>query len=369
MHSTGALEREINVLRQRLSHLFRKFSRQEASDLAACEEGQGLGLAICKGIVDAHGGRIWAESDGVGKGTLVTFTLPLAEEEGNALALGSARTGRRPTPKQVGMPILVVDDDPQALRTMRDVLRKSGYVPIVTGDPKEVPNLMEKHHPQLVLLDLVLPGVDGVDLMQELSQTSNAPVIFLSAYGQEEVIARAFDAGAADYVVKPFSPTELAARIRAALRKHTTTSLPEPTQPYVLGDLTIDYAGRCVTMGGDRVHLTLLEYRLLVELSIHPGWVVSYEHLLQNVWGPTQADLRPVRAAVKNIRRKLGDAAANPTYLFTEPRVGYRLGEKTESWHNGVGGEPHPQFFMLFLFAMPMPRTHSKIYQLLLCLV
>ena len=138
-------------------------------------------------------GRIGAESDGVGKGTLVTFTLPLAEEEGNALASGFARTGRGPTTKQDGTPILVVDDDPRALLTMRDVLRKSGYVPIVTGDPKEVPHLMEKHHPHLVLLDLVLPGVDGVDLVQDLSQTSKALVIFLSTYGLEEVIARAFD--------------------------------------------------------------------------------------------------------------------------------------------------------------------------------
>ncbi len=319
------------VSAERLSHLFRKFSRRVEPDQDCGEEGRGLGLAICKGIVEAHGGRIWAESEGVGKGTLVSFTLPLAEEEGNALASDLPRTARRATTKRNRTPILVVDDDPQALRTIRDALRKSGYVPIVTADPKDVPHLMEKHHPHLVLLDLVLPGVDGIDLMKDLSETSNAPVIFLSAYGQDEVIARAFDAGAADYMVKPFSQTELAARMRATLRKRAASGITDPTEPYVLGELTIDYAGRCVTVAGQRVRLTDIEYRLLAELSVHPGWVVTHEQLLQTVWGPGSIDPRVVRAAVKNLRRKLGDDAANPTFLFTEPRVGYRLGEKTES--------------------------------------
>ena len=114
--------------------------------------------------------------------------------------------------------------------------------------------------------------------------TTNVPVIFLSAYGQDEVIARPFDARAADYVVKPFSPTELTARTRAALRKQTAMGPDQPTDPYVLGELAIDYTGRGVTVAGQRVRLTDIEYRLLVELSIHAGQVVTYDHLLQRVW-------------------------------------------------------------------------------------
>ena len=217
----------------------------------------------------------------------------------------------------------MVDDDPQTLRTVRDALRKAGYAPIVVGDPKEVAGLMEKHNPHLVLLDLVLPGVDGIELMQELARTSDAPVIFLSAYGQDEVIARAFDAGAADYMVKPFSPTELGPGSGRPWRKRTAAG---PSEPFVLGELTIDYAGRSVTVAEQRVRLTDIEYRLLVELSIHKGQVVTYDHLLQRVWSPSHTDLRPLRAAVKNLRRKLGDEAVNPTYIFNESRVGYRLG-------------------------------------------
>ena len=127
-----------------------------------------------------------------------------------------------------------MDDDPQTLRHVRDSLSKSGYEPIVSGDPEEALRLIEEERPDLVLLDLMLPGTDGIEMMKEILERSEVPIIFLSAYGQEEIVAKAFDMGAADYVVKPFSPTELAARIRAALRKHTASGLSES---YVLGDL------------------------------------------------------------------------------------------------------------------------------------
>ena len=305
-----------------LPHLFRKFSRIEGEEQGG---DTGLGLAVCKGIVEAHGGRIWAESDGPGLGARFTFTIPTVEEAGFVSPAPPpqlpTRPSRRPVREQVR--ILAVDDDPQALRYIREALVKSGYGVAATGDPGDLPRLMEEEQPHLVLLDLMLPGVDGIELMQDIMTAGDVPVIFVSAYGQDRLVARAFEMGADDYVVKPFSPTELVARIRAALRRRKTS---EPSVPYAVGDLTIDYAERLVSLAGSPVSLTAIEYRLLVELSANAGRVLTYEHLLRRVWGSEgDADVRPMRTAISAIRRKLGDAADNPAYIFTELRVGYRM--------------------------------------------
>ena len=149
---------------------------------------------------------------------------------------------------------------------------------------------------------------------------------------EDEVVARAFDLGAADYVVKPFSPTELAARIRAALRKRAAPELAEPSRPYVRGELTVDYALRRVVLAGNPVALTVIEYRMLVELSANAGRALTHEHLLQRVWGPDKGlDSGPVRNIVRRLRRKLGDDPGNPSYIFAEPSVGYRMAEGAET--------------------------------------
>jgi DNA-binding response OmpR family regulator/signal transduction histidine kinase len=318
------------VSAERLPYLFRKYVRIEGDSAGRQIEGSGLGLAICKGIVEAHGGRIWAESEGQGRGARFTFTLPVAEQTESEQTISRQRlSGRRGHEVDEHARILVVDDDPQTLRHVRDVLSRAGYAPIVTADPNEAVRLMESDRPQLVLLDLVFPDTDGVELMQDILDIAEVPVIFLTAYGRDQNIERAFDMGAADYMAKPFSPTELTARIKAALRKHAGLDHDEPPEPFALGDLTIDYFHRRVHVAGRQVHLTPIEYDLLRILSVNAGRALSHDQLLRRVWHITTAgDPQVVRTHLRRLRRKLGDDADNPSYIFTEPGVGYRMPEE-----------------------------------------
>ena len=306
------------VAPERLPQLFDK----HAGAAEGARAGHGLGLAICKGLVEAHGGRIRAESAGVGYGTTVTFTLPAAPEPGAEAAAGPPPATRE---KGERTRILVVDDDPRTLRFARDALAAAGYAPLVTGEPQELAHIVRTEKPQLVLLDLILPGGDGIALMESVPEFSDLPVIFISGYGRDETVARAFESGAADYIVKPFSPTELIARVRAALRRH------EEPEPFVLGTLAIDYGRRRVTVGGDTVALTATEYELLRVLSLHAGRVMTYSTLLGRIWsGRSNADANLVRIFVRNLRRKLGDSAASPAWIFNERGVGYRMAKPGE---------------------------------------
>ena len=309
------------VAPERLAHLFRKHVRLSGDGGEGGFGASGLGLAICKGLVEAHGGRISAASAGLGQGACFTFTLPVAAE-GPEDAAGAARRRRsRAAHGNTGRArILVVDDDPQALRYVREALSEAGYAVLVTGDHRQLSDIIAAESPDLVLLDLMLSGTDGIELMQGVAELADVPVIFISGYGRDETIARALQVGAADYIVKPFSPTELTARIAAALRKRA-----EP-EPFVLGALVIHYGERRVSVNGEEVTLTATEFELLRALSLNAGRVLTYEALRRQVWAKRgDGDPELVRAFMLKLRRKLGDDAKKPTYLFNLRGVGYRM--------------------------------------------
>ena len=296
---------------EELPRLFRK--------RAGLKGGTGLGLAISKGLVEAHGGRIRAESAGPGMGTRFTFTLPAAAAEAALHAGGPERPAHGGRERRR---VLVLDDDPLMLRFVRDALARAGWTALPTGDPAELGRLIEAERPDLVLLDLVLPGTDGIDLMKRIPELAELPVIFISGYGNDETVARALELGAADYIVKPFSPTELVARIRAALRRRDRPGA------FTLGELRVRYDQRRVTVAGREVELTATEYDLLRVLSQNAGRVLTHDRLLRAVWGKRGADdPGPVRTYVKKLRHKLGDDADSPAYIRTERNVGYRMPE------------------------------------------
>lgn len=312
------------VSAEQMSQLFTPYSRVDAADGERRIAGAGLGLAICKGIVEAHGGRIWAESEGEGRGSRFTFTIPISEQAvSDGVGSDYGVHGARP---EESATILAVDDDPHLLRYVRNTLSEAGYACMGTGNPDELPHFLEIEQPDLVLLDLILPGVSGFDLMKRIRQVSTVPVIFLSGHSGEEHVVQALRMGADDYIAKPFSPNELVARIEASLRKRAVFDYTEVREPYRLGNLTIDYMEHGVTVSDRPVHLTATEYKLLFELSVNSGRVLTHDQILQRVWGPEYSgDAQLVRTMVKKVRRKLGEDGSDPKYVLTEPRVGYMM--------------------------------------------
>ncbi|WP_419937890.1 ATP-binding protein [Candidatus Palauibacter sp.] len=305
---------------EQLPHLFKKYA---GGGEGTRGPGSGLGLAICKGLVEAHGGRIRAESAGEGRGARFTFTVPVAEEAASPREAAPRPRGRGVAHHRGREPVtvLVVDDDPEVLRYVRDVLRAAGYTTLSTGDHRELSSLIRAEKPHLVLLDLMLPETDGIKLMEQVPELADLPVVFISAYGRDETIARALQAGAADYIVKPFSPTELTARVGAALRGRA-----EPAR-FELDALSVDYDRRRVTVSGRTVKLTATEYEVLRVLSVNAGRVSTYRSLLRRAWTRHPGHVKPklVHAVVQTLRRKLGEDGSRAAYIVNERGVGYRM--------------------------------------------
>jgi two-component system, OmpR family, KDP operon response regulator KdpE len=219
--------------------------------------------------------------------------------------------------------VLVCDDEPQILRALRVVLREAGFevVPAETG--AEALDRAAVQPPDAAILDLVLPDTDGIELCHRLREWTQVPIIVLSAVGDEEEKVRALEAGADDYVVKPFSPRELVARLQAALRRAGHGG----DEPAIRVDgLEIDLASHTVRRDGAEVHLTPIEYALLGTLARRRGRLLTHRALLVEVWGPGYADdTQVLRTHIANLRRKIEPPGEAPRYIRTDPGVGYRF--------------------------------------------
>ena len=218
--------------------------------------------------------------------------------------------------------VLVVDDDAQILRALRTGLRSRGFEVFAAGDGETALDLLDETAMDILVLDLGLPGIDGIEVIRRLRGWSEVPIVVLSVRdGQRDKIA-ALDAGADDYLVKPFAMQELLARMRAVGRRvHASTS--EPTLRF--GALEIDLSHETVRLDGEPVHLTPTERRLLRALATNPGKLLTHAWLLQQVWGPGYSgESHLLRVYVQQLRRKLRDDPAQPLYITTEPGLGYR---------------------------------------------
>jgi len=221
---------------------------------------------------------------------------------------------------------IVIEDDAQIRRFLKATLEENGFKYIEAECGKKGLIQCETQMPDLVILDLGLPDLDGLEVIETLRQWTQVPVVVLSARGKEKDKVEALDAGADDYLTKPFGVEELLARIRVALRHAARAGSPDAEPVFRHGDLEVDLALRRVSVAGKEVHLTPIEYRLLTTLVKHAGKVLTHRRILVDVWGPNaEGEHQYLRVYMNQLRRKLEAEPARPRYLLTETGVGYRL--------------------------------------------
>ena len=306
--------------------LMERIRSAAGDDVIQTYVGDGLALTICKGIVEAHGGRFRAESADCGHGSIFTFTLPVFEdtypEEDQSAGHQKADQPRRDDPTRV----LVAAEDPYTLDTVRRALSKADYVTLEAFNDDQLDELIANQEPDLILFDLATCRQERLDLMNRLFRSYGVPIIALLEQWDEYRPVQSFDMGADGYMVKPVAGTELVARIRATLRRPGGTQSAGSADNYTVGQITIDYASHAVAVAGQPIQLTATEYKLLYELSSKAGRVVTQDELLRRVWGPEySSESQLLRTYVKSLRQKLGDNARNPSYIFTEHGIGYRM--------------------------------------------
>lgn len=222
--------------------------------------------------------------------------------------------------------ILIIEDEPQIRRFLRTALIGNGYHPLEAETGQKGLTQAATQPPEVVILDLGLPDLDGLEVARQIREWSAVPIIVLSARGQEPDKVAALDVGADDYLTKPFGIAELLARIRVALRHSAQTGREGGDARFAVGELQVDLAARTVRMGEKEIHLTPIEYRLLTTLVKHAGKVLTHSFLLKEVWGPDNVyETHYLRVFMANLRHKLEINPTRPRYLLTEQGVGYRL--------------------------------------------
>lgn len=227
--------------------------------------------------------------------------------------------------------VLIIEDEKSIAHFISTILSSNGYETIQARSGSEALSMVSSHCPDLVILDLGLPDMDGIEVLQSIRSWSSLPVVVVSARSHELDKVSALDLGADDYLTKPFGTAELLARVRTAIRHtRTTSSNSEIAQrgTYTVGELTIDYNKHQVLKNGKNVKLTLSEFRIVALLGKHAGKVLTYDYIIKELWGPRASGNNQIlRVNMANIRRKIEDNPAEPAYLFTEVGVGYRLAE------------------------------------------
>ncbi len=301
-HGPGVPEAE----RERI---FEEFVRVDARPDAS---GTGLGLAIVHALVTAHGGRVWCEEDGGAAARRSCSWCRRDPDDRGHDDGGSAMTT-----------VLVIEDDTSLRRALRTSLKARGFEVLESPNAEEGLVLVADDRTDVVLLDLGLPDIDGIDALRRMRSFSDVPVVVLTARDRQQDKIEALDAGADDYVTKPFDVEEVLARVRAALRRAPqASSAPAVVQ---VDGLEIDLVRKQVRLDGDVVHLTKTELALLEQLATQPGKLLTHEYLLRQVWGRGYgSESNYLRVYVGQLRRKLGDDAANPRLIVTEPGIGYR---------------------------------------------
>lgn len=222
--------------------------------------------------------------------------------------------------------MLIIEDDPAIINFMTAILTGADYQPISASRGKEGISLAATYNPELIILDLGLPDMDGLEVLKTIRSWSNVPILIVSARGHEAEKVACLDGGADDYITKPFGTSELLARIRTALRHRPQAALG--TSPIAVGDLVIDFEKRQVRVADQEIHLTPNEYKIIQLLGQHQGKVLTHDFIMKEVWGPYTKENQALRVNLSNIRRKIEKNPADPRYIMTEIGIGYRLVEK-----------------------------------------
>ncbi len=308
--------------------MFKKISQAHNKTAELSSQGEGLALAFCRGVVEAHGGRMRTEVDEQDGRLTLTFTLPSIEEEElevSALDVPEISGGQLPAPPE-NTQILVSINNFKMESTVRRVLIGAGYESLTTSGLDELEHLATSGNAKLLVMDISGREEECFRTLRRARESHILPAIVLCDRDDEEYVVRAFEMGADGYMVKPFSPSELIARIKATLRRSNAGSEPGNNSAFQLGEVLVNFYERIVTVSGQPVQLTATEYKLLTELANSAGRVLTQDMLLERIWGPEYlGEPQLLRSYIKSVRQKLGDNARKPSYIFTEHGVGYRM--------------------------------------------